>query len=155
MKKIDTFSGNNAVIALASAVRSPASEAASAAVDLTNYSGALVQFYVGVEGITSFDETNYVDLVIEHSDDGSTWTGVAADDINGLADDVATVTDGIVKQLQAAHAAPAIYQFGYVGSKANIRVKTDFAGTHGTGTTTAVFVQRSEGRVKPDSLIAA
>lgn len=105
------------------------------AIDLQGFDAAEIVLGVGVGGIT-FSGTNKIEFVLTHSDDNSTYTNVTADDMLG----VATVTNGIIKALTAAHAAAAAYRYGYVGSKRYLKLLADFSGTHGTGTPIAAFV---------------
>ena len=88
--------------------------------------------HVGVGGIT-FDNTNKVEAVLEHSDDNVAFAAVAAND--AIAD--IAVVAGVFKAFVAAHAAAAAYAVGYRGGKRYSRVRLVFSGTHGTGTATA------------------
>ena len=108
-----------------------------ATVDLLGFDAATIAILAGVGGI-SFSGTNKVEVVAEHSDDGSTWTPLTQADVIG-----ATVTgSGIVKSFVAAHAAAAVYEVGYIGGRRRVRASLDFSGTHGTGTPFAVMVLR-------------
>lgn len=103
-------------------------DATGATVDHQGFSGVTYHIGVGVGGIT-FDATNKIECVMEHSDDGSTWAPVTAADVIG------TVTgSGIVRSLVAAHAAATSTKVGYIGGKRYSRVNADFSGTHGTAT---------------------
>lgn len=102
------------------------------AVDLQGFDSAAIILSIGVGGIT-FDGTNKIEFVLTHSDDNVTYTNVTAADLNGK-DAPGTVTNGIIRALTAAHAAAAVYEFGYLGGKRYIKLLADFSGTHGTGT---------------------
>lgn len=109
-----------------------------AAVDLQGFMACNVEISVGVGGI-SFSGTNKIEFVLTHSDDNSTYTNVADADMLG----VTGITDGIVKSLTAAHAAAAVYNYGYVGGKRYLKLLADFSGTHGTGTPIAATAYRT------------
>ncbi len=112
-------------------------DANGSGVDLQGFRSAVVLIQTGVGGIT-FDGTNKIEYVLQHSDDDSTYTAVAQADVQGV-----TVTgSGIVRSLVAAHAAASIVEVGYVGGKRYVRAVADFSGTHGTGTLTSATVIR-------------
>lgn len=100
-----------------------------AAVDLRGFEGVEIVLSVGVGGIT-FSGTNKVEFVLTHSSDDSTYTAVTDDDMIG----VSGISSGIIKSLTAAHAAAAVYNYGYIGGKRYLKLLADFSGTHGTGT---------------------
>lgn len=100
-----------------------------AAVDLRGFEGVEIVLSVGVGGIT-FSGTNKVEFVLTHSSDDSTYTAVTDDDMIG----VSSISSGIIKSLTAAHAAGAVYNYGYIGGKRYLKLLADFSGTHGTGT---------------------
>lgn len=124
----DIHSGMTALVALAAAALD--ADTNGATIDLKGYDGCLLVLNVGVGGIT-FSGSNKVEFILQESDDGSAWTAVADRDVIGQA---ATISDGIIKALTAAHAAAATYRFGYVGYKRYVRIVADFSGTHGTAT---------------------
>jgi len=109
-------------------------------VDLQGCDGCEIVLMVGVGGIT-FNGTNKIEFVLNESDDDSTYTAVPDGLVNGVD---GTMTDGIIKALTAAHAAAAVYRFGYVGYKRYLQLLADFSGTHGTGTPiSAVAIKRT------------
>ncbi|MDJ0631096.1 MAG: hypothetical protein QNJ44_22755 [Rhodobacter sp.] len=116
-----------------------------AAIDLQGTIGAEILLDIGIGGIT-FNGTNKIEFKVTHSDDDSTYTDVADADILG----VTVASDGIIKALTAAHAAAAVYRFGYVGGKRYIKILADFSGTHGTGTPIAVSVLKF-GSINPQA----
>ena len=77
-----------------------------------------------------------MEFVLTHSTDDSTYTAVTDDDMIG----VTGITGGIIKSLIAAHAAGAVYAYGYRGGKRYLKLLADFSGTHGTGTPFAATV---------------
>lgn len=112
-----------------------------AAVALAGFTSALVEISVGVGGIT-FDDTNKVEFKLTHSlDGGTTYTAVAAADVQ-LPAGQSVGTGGIVKSLTAAHAAAAVYKVGYIGGGTHLKLLADFSGTHGTATPMAATVAR-------------
>jgi hypothetical protein len=107
-----------------------------ASVDTRGYQSVTFGIDIGVGGIT-FDESNKIEFIAEHSDDGSAWTAVAAADVRGPE---TWLAGGIVKSLIAAHAAAASYKVGYFGQKRYVRMKADHTGTHGAATGYGVAV---------------
>lgn len=101
------------------------------AIDLQGCQEATILLNVGVGGIT-FTTTNKIEFVLTHSDDDVTYTNVTTAELTGA--DATTVTSGIIKSLTAAHAAAAVYEFGYIGTKRYLKLLADFSGTHATGT---------------------
>ncbi len=100
-----------------------------ASINRAGFESVAFAVHVGVGGIT-FTGTNRIDMVAEHSNDGTTWTACTQDDVTGAT----IVAGGIFRSLQAAHAAPSVTKVGYVGARQFARVSAVFAGTHGTGT---------------------
>lgn len=125
-------SHNAEAVALAAAVYD--ADADGATIDLQGYRGCHFLASVGVGGIT-FDVSNYLELEVEESDDGSTWTDVADTDLLGY---VAGGNDGCFASIKAEHAAGAVYEAEYIGEKRYVRVHAEFTGTHGTGTPIAI-----------------
>lgn len=121
-------------------------DAPSAALDLLGYNAAEIVLAIGAGGI-NFTNANKIEFIVSHSDDGATFTPVTANDILGAA----SVTDGIVKALTAAHANPAAYRFGYKGSRRFLRVVADFSGAHATGTPITVLLIKGSGFARPEA----
>lgn len=140
----DIHSASKAVVAIAAA--SLTADPTPPAIDRRGYDA--VEFYlaIGVGGIT-FDATNKIEFKLTHSDDNVTYEAVAQSDVLG-----ATVgSGGIVKSLVAAHAAAAVYRFGYVGNRRYTKLLPDFSGTHGTGTPIAALAQLGYGHDNPQA----
>ena len=97
------------------------------------YKSLTLALHLGVGGIT-FDGTDRIDVKVTHSDDDSTYADVTSDDIILPYGATAVATGGIVKSLIALHAAAEVFLVGYIGKKQYVKVKYDFAGTHGSGT---------------------
>lgn len=113
------------------------------AVDVRDARTATILLNVGVGGIT-FTGTNKIEFVLTHSDDGVTYSNVAAEDLIGDGYLPATITNGIVRALTAAHAAATIQKIGYIGGKAYLKLLADFGGTHGSGTPVAALVVKGD-----------
>ncbi len=115
-----------------------------AAIDLSNFDAAIIVLQVGVGGIT-FTTTNKVEFKLTHSDDDSTYTAVAQEDIKG----VTVATGGIIKSLVAAHAAASLTKVGYHGGKKYLKLLADFGGTHSTGTAMSAVAILGSPRIGP------
>lgn len=114
-----------------------------AALDISDCGSVDILIEAGIGGIT-FDATNKVEFKITHSDDDSTYTAVAANDVVlGTNCDAAVGTGGIVRSLIAAHAAATLAKLAYIGGKKFLKILADFSGTHGTGTPIAVTLVKS------------
>lgn len=133
------------VVALAPAVLS--ADNTPAAIDLLDYGAATLLLSIGVGGIT-FSGTNKIEFVLTHSDDDSTYTNVTDTDVIKDALAPATISNGIIRALTAAHAAATLQKLGYVGGKRYIKLLADFSGTHGTGTPISAAVVRAHGALR-------
>lgn len=118
-----------------------------AAIDLLDYGSATLLLGIGVGGIT-FSGTNKIEFVLTHSDDNSTYTNVTDTDVIKDANAPATITNGIIRALTAAHAAATLQKLGYVGGKRYLKLLADFSGTHGTGTPISATVVRARGALR-------
>lgn len=107
-------------------------------------------WYVGIGGIT-FTSTNRLDIVIQESDDDSTWTEVASADDLILPYGLTFTTGGIVKSYTAAKAAAdtAYNLVGYRGKMRYARLKFEFGGTHSSGTPMAAIVLQGHPAQRP------
>jgi len=131
----DLASGLAAGYTLTPATRN--ADATGTGIDLRGFGSAALLLLIGIGGIT-FDGSNKIELVLEHSDDDSVYAPVTAADVRG----VAVTGSGIVKALTVAHAAASITELGYLGGRRYLRLSADFTGTHGTGTPMAAVVLR-------------
>ncbi len=123
----DLHQVSNAALAIGTAVY--AADSVPAAIDLAGYQGAEIVLGVGIGGIT-FTAVNKIEFVLTHSYDDVTYVAVTDADVLG----VTGITTGIIKSLVVAHAAAAVYRFGYVGPRRYLKLLADFSGTHATGT---------------------
>jgi hypothetical protein len=117
-----------------------------AAIDLLGYNSAEIVLLIGIGGIT-FTGTNKIEFKLTHSDDDTTYSAVTVDDMLGVA---SVGTGGIIKSLIAAHAAAAVYRFGYKGGKRYLKLLADFGGTHASPTPIAAAVLKGNGYNKPE-----
>ena len=140
----DIHSDMMAVVAIGNAVLS--ADNTPAAIDLQGYNAAEIVLALGIGGIT-FSGTNKIEFKLTHSDDDSTYSDVTTADMLG----VTVAADGIIKALTAAHAAAAVYRFGYVGGKRYLKLLADFSGTHGAGTPVAAIVMKGYGHDNPQA----
>lgn len=138
----DMHSAMQAVVAIAAAAHS--ADNTPAALDLQGYDSAEILLAIGVGGIT-FSSTNKIEFKLTHSDDDSTYTDVETADMLG----VTVASDGIIKALTAAHAAAAVYRYGYVGGKRYLKLLADFSGTHGTATPLAAILIKGSPAIGP------
>lgn len=115
-----------------------------ATINRAGFESVAFAVHVGIGGIT-FDATNRIDMVIEHSNDGTAWANCVQDDVTGAT----LAANSIFRSLQAAHAAPSVTRVGYVGARQFARVRTVFAGTHGTGTPLSALAMLGDALVKP------
>ena len=125
MATVDLYNNLSAVTTLAPAARTAA--ATGAAADLQGYEGAMIQAVVGT--ITDGTHT----LTVEESADGTTWTAVAAANLQGSFNALATNTN---------------QKAGYLGAKRYLRVNTGITGAT-TGGVYAVAVVRGNPRKAP------
>jgi hypothetical protein len=117
------------------------------AIDRQGYESVELVLAIGIGGIT-FSGTNKIEFKVTHSDDDVGYDAVADGDMLGVA---AVGAGGIVKSLVAAHAAAAMYRFGYKGGRRYLKLLADFSGTHGTGTPIAAGVVMSHGADNPQA----
>lgn len=120
-----------------------AADTTPVAVATEGWRGATISLHIGVGGIT-FTTSNKVEFVLTHSDDGTTYTNVTDTDVIKDSLAPATITNGIIRALTAAHAADTVQKLGYIGGKAFVKLLADFSGTHGTGTAIAASLVLEE-----------
>lgn len=118
-----------------------------AAIDLRGYDAAELILGIGIGGIT-FDGSNKIEFKLTHSDDDSTYDAVTVSDMVGLA---SVGSGGIIKSLVAAHAAAAVYRFGYRGGRRYLKLLADFTGTHGSATPVFAAVAKMHGHDNPQT----
>lgn len=140
----DAHSAMTAEVCIGAATYS--ADEVGAGIDKGQYESLEFLLAAGIGGIT-FDGTNKVEIVVEDSPDNSNWTVVDDADILGAT----VAAGGIVKAFVAAHAAPAVYRFGYKGDKRYARATLNFSGTHGAGTPFSVTAIKMNGESNPQA----
>lgn len=142
----DIHSGMIAIAAIGAAALS--ADNTPAAIDLQGYNAAEILLAIGIGGIT-FSGANKIEFKLSHGDTATVGqhTPVAEGDMLG----VTVGEDGIIKALTTAHAAAAVYRFGYKGGKRYISLLADFSGTHGTPTPIAATVLKGYGHDNPQA----
>ena len=132
----DTAHNLKTVTALAPAVYT--ADTNGLTIDRQGFESLTFALAIGAGGDT-FTSSKRRDFIIEHSDDGTTWSAVGADNVIGLAADA---VNGIVQSVKAAHASATTDRFGYVGGtigqKRYVRCSLDVVGTHSAGTPIAI-----------------
>lgn len=93
---------------------------------------------VGAGGIT-FTGTNKLEIVVEDSDDNSTFTAVTTGNVRTSVGASATLTSGVLESYIVAKAAVSTNAYGYIGGKRYVKVTPTFGGTHATGTIVGVI----------------
>lgn len=120
-------------------------------IDRRGFRSLVIFVQTGAGGIT-FTGTNKLEHVIEHSDDNSTFTAVAATDLlTGQGANPTVATGGIVESYTAAKAAASTNEYGYIGSKRFVRVTPTLGGTHATGTIVGVLAVLGDPLLSPAS----
>lgn len=119
-------------------------------VDLQGASSALVLLSVGIGGIT-FDGTNKIEFVLKHGDTATAGEHVAVTTGEVRLDSLgpASVVNGIIRSLVAAHAAGTVQRIGYTAGRRYLSLLADFSGTHGTGTPISAIVARGDLNLRP------
>ncbi|MEA1831732.1 hypothetical protein U8607_06505 [Methylobacterium durans] len=137
-----------AVNAIAPAVLTD--DPAAITVDRSGYDAVTFVLMLGVGGIT-FTNTNRIDFILEHSDDGTSWEAVDPSNVLGAIPDAS----GIVLSQRSAHPAATLHRIGYVdgtiGDRRYVRLRPDFNGTHGTGTPMSALAVLGAGRTLPNA----
>lgn len=136
----DMYYPHSPVLALAAQVLT--ADADGVDVDLQGYEGAQVIAVVGASGDT-LSGSVYVELEVEESDDGVTYTDVADADLVNV---VAGTNDGTFAKVDDPAEDDAVYHTAYIGAKRYIRVVANLTGTHTNGIPVGVLVNRGHGR---------
>lgn len=139
----DLHSNVAAMVAIACAALSD--DNVPPAIDLQGFDSAEIVLNIGVGGIT-FTSTNKIEFKLTHSDNGTDYEAVTVDDVLGVD---AVDTGGIIKALKTAHAAAAVYRFGYIGSRRYLKLLADFGGTHASATPIAASVIKGHPHLAP------
>ncbi|MGX1196932.1 hypothetical protein [Parvibaculum sp. MBR-TMA-1.3b-4.2] len=117
---------------------------AGAPVDIQGFHGVEHIVAIGASG-DSLSETDRLDLVLEVSEDGSSWEAVSeGGDILGSVD-----AGGVFASIDAASKEQSEYRIGYVGSLRYSRIRVVPEGTHDEGTPVAALALLGGADVKP------
>lgn len=102
----------------------------SAACDLRNHDGSLLSVNMGNSGDT-LSGSVYIELEVEDSPDGSTWTDVPDALITGA---VTGSNTGTFAKVDAPAEDSRIFTTAYLGREAWVRIVVNLTGTHTNGT---------------------
>lgn len=106
----------------------------SSGVDRQGFNGVLLVMQFGAT-LDTINGSNYWTAKIQHSDDNSSYSDAAADDVQG------GVVSYVVNSLSLDE---TLYKFPYKGSKRYTRLVCTTTGTHVNGTPLAVFAVKSD-----------
>ncbi len=111
----------------------------STSIDLQGYNSANVIFNLGLAGDT-LSGTVYWTLKLQHSDDDTSYSDLAAVDLNSPS--LTAVIDSSTKDRTC-------YIFGYQGAKRYLKAVATPTGTHTNGTPMGVVAMRSTAAYMP------
>lgn len=134
MSKKDLYS--DATVTQCFSAASLDADANGTSIDLKSHQSALFVATVGVGGIT-FSTSNKIEFELEESADDSTFTDVAAADMEG--EDTDGDNAGCFGRVISAATDDAAFVCQYHGSKRYVRPVAAFTGTHGTATPISVI----------------
>ena len=104
------------------------------------YNEATFLLITGPGGIT-FTGTNKLEWVLTHSNNGTDFDAVTADDLRSSTGGAVTVAaGGVVEAYTSAKSATSCGQYAYVGRRRYLRAQPTYGGTHATGTVTGAYV---------------
>jgi len=104
-------------------------------VDMRGYHDVTFIGLVGAEGDT-LSGSVMIELEVEESDDDSTFTDVADDELQGY---VAGTNDGCFAVIDANGEAPSVHKATYHGNARYVRPVINLTGTHTNGTIIGVI----------------
>lgn len=119
-----------------------------ATVDLLGYDSCLMVVDIGGGGV-AFTDTNYIEVQLEHSDDGSTWADVVTGDVQRASTDA--VANGVVIRPpnQLINVVVGVETVGYIGNKRYVRGSVNFQGTHSTATSISIVALLGNASYRP------
>lgn len=117
----------------------PTVDANGATVDLLGYQTCLLSAYVGTSLDILAAGTLYIELEVEESTDGSTWTDVADAD---LSDTASGTNTGCFAYIDTAGQDDTLYQTQYKGSARYVRAVLNITGTQTNGTPLTIVSQK-------------
>lgn len=115
--------------ALALAVAVFTADANGVTIDTQGYGSCAFVANVGASGDTLSGSVK-AELEVEESDDGSTWTDVANEDLTHY---VTGTNDGCFAVVDDGAEDEAVYRTGYIGNKRYVRAVVNLTGTHTNG----------------------
>lgn len=115
----------------------------SGTVDTVGYYSKGIVVMVGQSGDT-LSTSVYWQLVLQHSDDGSTFTNVSSNDVVG-----ATVNNGVFAVIDSNTKDETNYEVEYVGGKRYLKLTIDAVGMHSNGTPFAAYAILTSPRHAP------
>lgn len=110
-------------------------------IDLQGFDSVQLSVNVGESGDT-LSASVKCELVLQESDDNSTFTDVDAADIVGADAALFALIDEAGKD-------QALYNVGYIGNKRYVRVFADFTGTHTNGLPLGAQALKGHADIKP------
>lgn len=111
----------------------------STAIDLQGYNGASVVFAVG-QAADTLSGSVYWTLKLQHSDDDSTYTDLAAGDLN---------SSSLTLVINSSSLDRTAYSFGYQGAKRYLKAVATPTGTHTNGTPIGIIALRGTAAYVP------
>ena len=124
-------------------------------VDLQGYSSCDLVALLGVSGDTLAASPEVsIKVVVEDSDDNSTWAAVTDADAVLVGSNAAAAApdgNGVVCTVDAASEDEVVVRVGYRGTKRYARLRLDMTGTHTNGTPAAVFAILGSPHIGPTS----
>ena len=102
--------------------------------DTANVGAVMLAASIGASGDT-INDSNYIELEVEHSDDGNNWEDVDDADLTNSVDGT---NKGTFAHIDASGELNQLYKTTYIGGKRYVRVVTNLTGTHSSGTVLGV-----------------
>lgn len=119
--------------------------ASGAGVDTQGYESVAFIANVGESGDTLSGSVS-IDLLVQESDDDSTYTDVAEADLDGGLSGGAA---GAFALIDAAAEDDTAYTVGYIGGKRYVRSRIELTGTHTNGTPIGIVSVKSNPKYGP------
>lgn len=113
--------------ALLPAVRT--ADANGSTIDTQGYDAVGLEAHIGLSGDT-LSGSVMIEMEVEHSDDGSSWSDCANAD---LSVSVTGTNTGTFAVIDAAADDEQAYKTDYIGAKRYVRIVANFTGTHTNG----------------------
>jgi hypothetical protein len=124
----DLYSNLNPVMAFEPAVVT--ADGNGATIDTRGYDSVMLVAALGATGDTLSGSVK-IELEVEHSDDGSSWSDCADADLHKVVTGTNTGTFAVIDSNTEDQ---AVYSTGYRGTKRYVRMVANLTGTHTNGT---------------------